>query len=786
MEENDINEKDSNDLEENNKSENNYENNNFYQDYLNDEENYYENKKIKEEEKRKNEIRLFYYSILELLTKKQYKKILELFSTKEEEKEEEKESTENKITYQSEWIFPFLHIVSIERVIQNKVNKYNKSININVFKRYLEKENIILNQWLLLINDLIIKQKKDKEDIQCLLEFTIEFILSKCLFLSKYCIYHQNIKEAIYFLSLGIYLINHTYNFIKSPRTYCISAELLIYLTSILIADNKYDTAKNIINFSIKLLYLGLEIIFFSNSEQLSYTIFDILSQEKQNIEPIVRIIFLISISFYHLGVSYESQGNHYKAFFSYKQSKFFLSIIKDMDEEIFTFYEFIINLENRLLIRNRLIFFYKKSFKQEKLIYEEKPKIKVYNSFIINKEKKTKKFLNLEEYISNMKLIDADNEDPHLFNKVDKVFKPNVNMATKQIHLLDYLMSDDFKNIINNMKKIRINKLDYETMHIIQRQIINIKNNQRDKLSRKFKKKINNTSEDKLNNSKKIFNKKIKTVSSSKTFNSGKKTRVSSGYKHSQTILTDTNKSESIFFLNSRPSTAQNDRLKRHKNHKLKYFFINNLPKRSLTINNINNDIILDFDSQKKESLLFSYRCNKNNPKSKIPKYSYDKYLFKKSFIKKKKNLEKQYENELDFQKKFLKCKEKEKTKPPPFNLKMVQADCEKFYFTTFDKEMMKIKEKKFIFGTDYLKNITRRKFNSIKDNNSNNDLRKTKKFIQIFNNNNKEDDAKNIEDNNYKYINSLMREIDFINQKEKSLIKNYRKKKHLNIQIN
>ena len=358
MEENDINEKDSNDLEENNKSENNFENNNFYQDYLNDEENYYENKKIKEEEKRKNEIRLFYYSILELLTKKQYKKILELFSTKEEEKEEEKESTENKITYQSEWIFPFLHIVSIERVIQNKVNKYNKSININVFKRYLEKENIILNQWLLLINDLIIKQKKDKEDIQCLLEFTIEFILSKCLFLSKYCIYHQNIKEAIYFLSLGIYLINHTYNFIKSPRTYCISAELLIYLTSILIADNKYDTAKNIINFSIKLLYLGLEIIFFSNSEQLSYTIFDILSQEKQNIEPIVRIIFLISISFYHLGVSYESQGNHYKAFFSYKQSKFFLSIIKDMDEEIFTFYEFIINLENRLLIRNRLIFF--------------------------------------------------------------------------------------------------------------------------------------------------------------------------------------------------------------------------------------------------------------------------------------------------------------------------------------------------------------------------------------------------------------------------------------------
>ena len=789
MEENEINDKDSNDLEEeeNNHSENNFENNNFYQDFINDEENYYENKKIKEEQKRKNEIRGFYFSILELLTKKQYKKILELFVSKEEEKEEEKENDERKTTYQTEWIFPYLHIISIERVIQNKVNKYNKSININVFKRYLEKENKILNQWLQLINELIINHKRKKEDIQCFLEFTIEFILSKCLFLSKYCIYHQNIKEAIYFLSLGIYLINHTYNFIKSPRTFCISGELLIYLTSILIADNKYESAKNLINFSIKLLYLGLEIIVFSNSEQLSYTFFDILSQEKQIIEPIVRIIFLISISFYHLGVSYENQGNNYNAFFAYKQSKFFLSIIKDIDEEIFTFYEFIINVENRQQMRNRLIFFYKKSFKKEKLIEEEKPKIKVYNAFIRNKEKKEKKFLNLEEYISNMNLIEADNEDPHLFDKVDKVFKPNVNMATKQIHLLDYLMSDDFKNIINNMKKIRINKLDYETMHIIQRQIINIKNNQREKLSKLYKKKLNNKSEDKTNNSKNLLNKRIKTASSSKTFNSGKKTRVSSGYKNSQTIFTDTNKSESFFFLNSRPSTAQNDRLKRHKKHKSKYHFINNLPKRSLTMNNVNNDIILDFDNQKKQSLLFSYRCDKNNSKNSIPKYSYDKFLFKKSFIKKQKNLEKQYDNELDFQKKFLRCKEKEKTKPPPFNLKQVQTECEKFYFSTFDKEMMKIKEKKFIVGADYLKNIVRRKFNSINDNNTIKDLRQNKKFIQLFNNNNnKEDDVKNIDDNNYKYINTLMREIDFINKKEKTLIKNYRKKKNLSLQIN
>ena len=105
------------------------------------------------------------------------------------------------------------------------------------------------------------------------------------------------------------------------------------------------------------------------------------------------------------------------------------------------------------------------------------------------------------------MKLIDVDNEDPTLFDKIDKKFKTNVNIATKQIHLLDYLMSDEFKKIIKNMKKIRINKLDYETINIIQRQIINIKNNQREKLSKQYKNKLNNKS----NNNKSPHHKKMK-----------------------------------------------------------------------------------------------------------------------------------------------------------------------------------------------------------------------------------------------------------------------------------
>ena len=76
MEENENNNNNSKKEEKINDLENNIEDKNiFYQNYQNDAENYYENKKLKEIEARKTEIRLFYYSILELFTKKNLKMI---------------------------------------------------------------------------------------------------------------------------------------------------------------------------------------------------------------------------------------------------------------------------------------------------------------------------------------------------------------------------------------------------------------------------------------------------------------------------------------------------------------------------------------------------------------------------------------------------------------------------------------------------------------------------------------------------------------------------------------
>ena len=61
---------------------------------------------------------------------------------------------------------------------------------------------------------------------------------------------------------------------------------------------------------------------------------------------------------------------------------------------------------------------------------------------------------------------------------------------------------------------------------------------------------------------------------------------------------------------------------------------------------------------------------------------------------------------------------------------MKKVQTECEKFYVTTFDKEMMKIREKKFFLGNDYIKNIVRKKYSDFNANSTITNFTKSKKI--------------------------------------------------------
>ena len=696
-----------------------------------------------------------------------------------------------------------MQTVSIQKIMQKKNQKYYKISKNNHFHKYIEYENKVINKWLLFIKESIKgynenKDLKNKDNIQCFLEFIIKFILQKCVTLSKNCIDHKNIKDAVCFLSLGVNLINHTHIFFKSPESFFLSGKIYLFLSSILIGDNNYETPKNFINLACIFFYTSLEALLFSNPNQISYSIFNLLNQDEQNYDILNKTIFYLSTCFYNLGICFENQGFPYDSFYAYKQSKFFSSILEEKNQDIKLFYNYVKEIDKRQLMRNRIIIFFERFVTKQDLVDVEKPIKKVYNEFFANQEKKAKKFLMLENYISNMKLEDVDKDEPNLFDRIDKHFKYNVNLVTKKIHLLDYLMSDNFRDTINNMRKIRINKLDSETIDIIQKKIINIKNNQREKISLKFKNEKNQTKKEKEkenDNLKTIenimrerhpINLKLRTISSANTINSGKKTRVSSSNKNSQNIVTDiTLKSESCFSFNSRPTTAQNESIKKHRKYKLGYFTsLKSLSKRNQILsfekskskNKTKDSEIEDLKKGNKLAISTSQmnKFKKNKKiKFRVPKYSYDKYVFHKSFLKKKNFLENQYTSELLFQKQLLKTKHAILNIPEKFNLKDVQENCEKFYYLTFDQELMNARERHIFFNNNKKENSTKPK--DKKWINTFLSSQKAKDIIQNeLVNKNKKDKIFSPNKNNKEYIDKLFRDIIYLNEKEKLIEKN------------
>ena len=144
---------------------------------------------------------------------------------------------------------------------------------------------------------------------------------------------------------------------------------------------------------------------------------------------------------------------------------------------------------------------------------------------------------------------------------------------------------------------------------------------------------------------------------------------------------------------------------------------------------------------------------------------------------MKKRKILDNQYSNELMFQKQLLKSKQHEYIETNPFNLKQVQKECEKFYFRTFEKELMFAKERNNIFGK-------KEKNTSIKKKEkSSNTFLNTKKIKKIkindFINDESGFDFENSNKNNIEYIDKLFGDIVYLTQKEKILENRYGKSK-------
>ena len=716
-------------------------NNNMNQEFAT--ENDLNNEELEDEEEEEEEIdpskeiALLFESLVEMYSKKQFKKILKTIVVKAD-----KDEKFNLI----EWKLLFLRTQTLQKIMERKNTTYYKSMTIPHYGEYIQKVNNDINHWILFIQELLNLDELTYSN--SFSEFLILFLLQKCLILSKYHIHFGHIKDSIAICSLAFRLIMKTFDFFKSPDSFEISAEILLNLSSFLIAEQNYETAKNLINYSIKFSYMSLELKLFKNG--INYRLFN-LKDYRNELPQISKLFFNLSVSFYQLGICYENEEDSYNAFYSMKTAKFFGNILNDQKDNLFS--DLVKKIEERLLMRSRIVIFFEKCVKKEELEEKEIKIKKVYNKLSFLEERKRRKFNKIKEKVEKLKLIEVDDDEPDLFNKVgQKPINENVLKSTKQLYLLEYLMSDDFKDVVQKLKKIEINKLEKDTINKIQKKIISLKNNEREKQENQNRKILSLIK--KLENIKKeddesirekekekdkkplknnINKNKSNTYMSSSIYNSfttsnTKKPRIGSAYivKHKSNLLTYNNNlhqsnktlktynekpkfNDSIYTCPSRYlSLNDNASITRKKNY--------------LTRDRILNGKRTQIYNQKYKSQNISERKNKsvretnlrNIFKSKaenikmIPRYKYNNYYFNKRFRKKYNFLENQYDRELAFQKQLLKLKyiKEETGKPESISIKDIHKSVDRFYFSTFQNELMNAKEKQIIFNTTQTKN--------------------------------------------------------------------------------
>lgn len=679
---------------------------------------------------------LLYKSLFESYKKHQYKKVYKSIKIKGD-----KGIYFNK----QDWKFLQLKTMALQRVILTKFIRYHSSNRQKYqgIKKYFYEENKITEKWL----SLILELNKDDNFKNTFLELLITFLLKKIITFAKICIRENRIEDTIGFLSLGEKLIKKSISFFTSPESFTLSSTIYLYLSSFLISNENYESAIYYICDLIKYSFINLELRI--NSKNGIKSIFDLSKFEKEELDGITEIFNIISIGFYHLGVCYEHQDEDYIALQAYKQSKWFGNVIKD--EKMKYFQEMAKNLEERELTRNRLIFFFE-NYKQKKE-EEESNKNNDNNNFnkkkkfFISEKMKKIRFIKIRNFLEKLNLKEIDDEEPGLLNDdSQKKISEAVNSSTRQINLLNYLLSENFNDVIDSMKKIEINKLNKETANKIQKKIISLKNDKKIKLNKIIKNeenKIVSLSKTPLINKYKLSlnkmnNRCINNYNRINKINLTERTKVTPNIKKINKLFEESNdninhknNSERKYCNKLKLKTLINKSINRNRNTNNNYRTLNKFNTNkdkdiSKTVNNLtlnldttlliknnqlqltqrNNDDKIQYNlksyfnknnnNTKTHSNFERYSNNINhskNPSNKyiIPKYSFNKFYSSHKFLKKKNYLENQYERELRFQRLLLKCKnniEKEEA-PSQFNIIKTYKMTENFFKDTLENEL-------------------------------------------------------------------------------------------------
>ena len=421
------------------------------------------------------------------------------------------------------WKIMYLKILTYQEIIQFKMFNYFKKNKLKQINEYFtmfmnDIEEIINNLGKIKSNNVNpseLKQKKKgsfffvreekkvkKENIKYLkekgkikkviphmIETVISQLLKYCYYFARYCLYKKSIYDSIAFLSLGVRIIQRTFDFSSSPETLHWSSHICLFMSSILIQTKNFLTAKNYVIFAIIMCYIELELRL-NKRDHYFYYIVNI--KQDSNYEIFLNQIYsMLSIAFYHFGVCCENENNIKMSNTLYEQSKYFNSQDNSEYQEESNFSLFINNLLKRTNLRNQLITFFSLEEKKKSILQDiiDMPRT-TFSSNEYNNKKKEIRYERVKNYIENLKIMELDDDEPDLLNKINcKPFSKKVGIPTKNIHILNYLLNNKFNNYLRKTEKLELFNLTQESRIEIQKEIKFIK---REELEQKNSKKDN------------------------------------------------------------------------------------------------------------------------------------------------------------------------------------------------------------------------------------------------------------------------------------------------------
>ena len=387
------------------------------------------------------------------------------------------------------WKYQILEIKCILKVIKKKLSKHSQEI-INENQKQNHSIKFWFNEVFYILEILTIKIRPDinnninidEEKNLNIIEYIVQAHLNTLYILCLYSKLINEIPQLCSYFAMTDRLFSYI-NFTRNPKTLNLFQRILLLRVNLNIENLDFSNSLKYQKISMDICFREFFLLVDFDNELNSNNI-SLIDKNKNFL--IYKNIINMVLCFYLRGICFELLGNINLSIESYKQSRWLCDKFLYKIQPEFTF--FMKKIEKRSFIYYKIFHDIKKELKKVKDEFEIIKENELINlQFKEHEEFLTKiangqsinNFGNLEnilEKIGDLQLKDIDIEKYNL----GKSKKSKFILSTMSI--INNLLSDDFTDVLQSMKKIEINKMDKTTKKSIYKKIEYLKNNNRSK----------------------------------------------------------------------------------------------------------------------------------------------------------------------------------------------------------------------------------------------------------------------------------------------------------------